>query len=355
MFVRDMPQLCLKMRRIKKGEKSSKKSSADGNEEDGSRAEADKIDGQNEANSGASAPMMTQPPAVAGTTNHLPFGLQGLTFPGQGQGISGFPGNLQLQGQQGNAISLPGLPNATMPGLPNQLIGLQGLVGQASGLQNLQGFQIPGLQNLTVQNPGMQSFAGQLPAGLQSLFGQAPIATGAANQLHGLSSPGQFGLQQQTSGVGPEVGSSGGDRTSAQAQGAPGEAQHGKASSASQQVNAPGVMPPLPGILASAPGVDSVTLMKLQEALTAAGGGSFFQQQLQQQPQQQSDSSQAFAPLLGMQNNLDLSQLSGQNGNILAAQLQAAMQPSSQSNPLANQDDKQEREEASRPTAVLNN
>lgn len=63
-------------------------------------------------------------------------------------------------------------------------------------------------------------------------------------------------------------------------------------------------------------GLDSVTILKLQEALAATGGNVLLQQQQQQQVPQ----------LGGVNFGLLTSQLGGQNAALLAAQLQAATQ-----------------------------
>jgi len=398
MFVRDMPQLSLKMKRIKKGEKGSRKRSGSNDEDDGEDADSGGGEGEMGQDDDVAMPsasgkkskkkkkkkkasggpqqneeVSSSPPAIPDpSTLNLP-GLpsqQGQTqgnmmFPGlPGQpGVAGLPSNLQGQqlpqnmGQVLNLQSLSG-GSAAIPGLPNQLQGLmsnlQGLPGQNSG-----GLQIPGLNN-AVQESVMQSLAGQLPAGLQSLLGQVAAPAPNANQqapppLQGLLLPGLQGMAGQlgqnlqgsvASDAGAPEGSNGipsvsttpapgtngdGQQQQQQQQQQPQQDQGMESSDAQQsgsmpQNNFAGLLPPLPGAQAAVPGLaqlDSATLMKLQEALTAAAGGGNLLQQFQQKPQQDGVVTNDSSSSQQGNNQPFLSQ----NGSALAAQLQAVMQP----------------------------
>lgn len=333
--VRDCPQLCLKMKRIKKGE-LSKKGKGDKDEDDGSSemgveddkglknivVEREHADGDEDGDDKRHA------------DGALP--AQSITMQGpESQGMSGNDNN------QNNMIGM----------LAGQMPGLQGFLSQAQGAQqvatpaNLQALLgqaqgLPGINSQVAGMPGLggnQGIQGRLPAGPQNFAGQA-------SAFHNVQGPqsGLFGMQLPNN--------NGGNQT-----------DQGKDISGQMDQNAPGpsgMIPPLPGNMPSAaPGlsaVDNATLMKLQEALSAASGGSNMLQQLQQSQQQQNQQlqqqqsqqddavkqqqaqnaflSQALNPPGGTGNFGFLSsQFGGQNAALLAAQLQAATQPSNMS------------------------
>ncbi|EEC45511.1 predicted protein [Phaeodactylum tricornutum CCAP 1055/1] len=128
------------------------------------------------------------------------------------------------------------------------------------------------------------------------------------NALAGILNQGQFNLGQLNGG---------------------GRLSNMMGSSASPNPATPASSAPvsLPSGLAGLQGVDSATLMKLQEALSAAGGGNAMQSLLQQQAPAAPSAPQQLqqTPQLGNFAFLS-SQIGGPNAALLAAQLQAATQ-----------------------------
>lgn len=305
LFVREIPQLCLKMKRIKKGEadKAKKDDGSEGNlngddikdEQSGDDSEKETNEEKTSSSGNGQFPSIvrSQTPTeslVESQANNVTV-LQS-NFMGQNPSAmggndaalnflkaSGFPGFNQLQGLMTNQA-----PNM---GNTNGQNFLQGLM-MAGGGGNLQGFNFsqPGMQVGSlpqgISNHSMHAQTGMLNAPNLSNTSQAPLSVSAA---------------QQTSN---SIGSTGGDHN----------------------LNV--------GAFSALAGVDSATLTKLQEALAAAGGANGFLN-----PHGQSGASGQFPDNNTNNNsnanafaNLLSSQFGGQNAALLAAQLQVAAQPS---------------------------
>lgn len=312
LFVRELPQLCLKMKRIKKGE--ADKAKKDDDSEDNQSIENGKDDrskgndsgqrqneeqGSDESGNGNKQNQVQnqqQPSFNMGPNTNLAYqGLQNVGAlsqtlnPTGGNDValnflkaSGFP----LQGLMGNQA-----PNM---GAVNGQNFLQGLINAGGASNNLQGFNF-GHPGAAFANNGIAPQGGT-PLNIQTMPNQATN-----------------GMQNSTTNETQSQISSG---EQAAAQNGPVD-QGGNNGGIGGNVFA---------------GIDSATLAKLQEALAAAGGGNNFLQSQQQANANSSlpntntngsNNANAFASLL---NN----QLGGQNASLLASQLQAASQPAQQ-------------------------
>lgn len=275
LFIRDLPQLCLKMKRIKKGdiEKSKKGDDEDGDDLEGREDEQD--EGTEE-----SAP--------------APSSFDGMLGSG-GSGGMGGPAPTHLMPNNAQSGVLQSLQGAGMPG-PQQM----GLLNAAT-LAGLGGGAGPSATMSAGMNlpPGMMR-----PPGLPNMMGQGmggPPPTGPPGPLPGApSSLPNFGTG------GPDVPSMG-------------------MANPPSDPNAP-----TPATTAAPPpslqGVDSAMLAKLQEALAAAGGGGGANPMMGQPTGSQP------MPSPGLQGMSNLGFLNAQMGSggpsaTLLAQLQAASQP----------------------------
>jgi hypothetical protein len=330
MFVREFPQLCLKMQRIKKGEtigEKTKKSEdgAENNDALGSQQSSDPPVGA----PGPSNPYQQASAIVAGGNdgNAMGFpGMAGFTGGAPPTGLAGFSGGAPPAGLAGFTGGAPpaGLAGFTGGAPPAGLAGLAGLTGgEHAG------------------TPGM--------GGLAGLAGRGPPGSGGMGGLSGLAGmAGGVPTGAPGGGMGGLAGLAG--LTGAAPGGAPGGGMGGLAGLAGLTGGAPGGAP--------GGGIDSAMMLKFQEALAAAGGPSALLQQHQQQQQQlaqpaggananallqQHQQQQLAQPPQNLQagNNIGLanqnaaSQFGGQNPSLLAAQLQAATQQNTQKAPSA--------------------
>lgn len=236
LFVREYPQLCIKMKRIKKGEGERKRKSDDGSDD----SDGGNIEGENSAANEAGD---------------------------QGSNEGGDDNKGQSQ-------------NDSLSNLHHQ-------------------YNLPSQESSNQQG----SIFSQLGGGSNNTNGASD-----QNALAGILNQGQFNLGQLNGG---------------------GRLSNMMGSSASPNPATPASSAPvsLPSGLAGLQGVDSATLMKLQEALSAAGGGNAMQSLLQQQAPAAPSAPQQLqqTPQLGNFAFLS-SQIGGPNAALLAAQLQAATQ-----------------------------
>jgi hypothetical protein len=311
LFVREIPQLCLKMKRIKKGE-ADKSKKDDGSEDnlgvDEVKDEHSRDDSEKETNE--------EKPLASGN-GEFPSIVQSQTptdnQPGSSAGSHGNNVSLQYMPSivmgspsalSGNDAALNFLKASGFPGF-NQLQGLMTsqptIMGNTNGQNFLQGLMMAGgggnsLQNFNFNQPGMP--VGSVPQGMSAH--SLNIQSGMLNAPN-LSTPTQ--APQSVPVVQQTANSTG-------------------SNAVEQNFNV--------GAFSALSGVDSAALAKLQEALAAAGGPNGFLN-----PHGQSGVSGQFASNNGNNNsnanafvNLLNSQFGGQNAALLAAQLQAATQPS---------------------------
>jgi hypothetical protein len=340
MFVREFPQLCLKMQRIKKGEASEKtKKGEDGAEKDVDDHESpESSDQQGEALAPANQYQQQSIAPAGGAASGFPGGLAGFTGGAPPGGLTGYTGGAPPGG-------LSGYPGGAPPG------GLAGYTGGAppGGLAGYTGGAPPGAPD------GLSGLTGGAPTGapggsavgvLSGLAGFAGAPTGGdIGQLSGLA-----GLTGGAHGGAPGGGLSAlaGMMGGAPSGGGMGGLQGLAGLTGGAPTGAPGVGPS---------GLDSAMILKFQEALAAAGGPNALLHQQQQlgQPPQNLQPGGGLSALAGMTggaptgapggglsalagmtggapgNNFGFpsqnpSQFGGQNASVLAAQLQAATQ-----------------------------
>jgi hypothetical protein len=228
MFVRDCPQMCLKMKRIKKSELKKKGEDTDEADE---MEEEDEVSQTSKSDQASSLPTdmvaaMNDASKNQQLAGHVQAGVEDLssnaapttnlagvgTGGGAGIGLAGNMPNLQgILNQTQGMNQGTGMNPVNLQGLLGQVQSLQGLAGQPGSLQGLASSQPGMLQGLASQpgmlqglasQPGMlQGFAGQ-PGTLQGFAGQPGMLQGLASQpgmLQGLASqPGMLqGLASQ--------------------------------------------------------------------------------------------------------------------------------------------------------------
>jgi hypothetical protein len=344
MFVREFPQLCLKMQRIKKGEATGEKTKKG---DDGAENN-DALDSQESSD---------QPGEALGPGPSNPYQQASALAGGNDGSAMGFPGMAGFTGVAPPA----GLAGFTGGAPPAGLAGLAGLTGGAPA-GGSGGSAMSGLSGLAGLTGGEQTGApGGGMAGLAGMAGRAPPGGGGMGGLAGLA-----GMAGGAPGGAPGGGMGGLAGLAGMAGGAPGGAPSGGgmgglAGLAGLTGGAPGGAPPgggmgglagIAGLTGGAPGgapgggIDSAMMLKFQEALAAAGGPNALLQQHQQQQLAQPPAGGANANALlqqhqqqqlaqppqnpqagnnfGLPNQNAASQFGGQNPSLLAAQLQAA-------------------------------
>jgi hypothetical protein len=250
MFVREYPQLCLKMQRIKKGEGVNEKTkkSDDGAENNDALDSQESSDHPGEA-LGPSNPHQ-QASAIAGGNNGNAMGFQGMAgFTGGAPpaGLAGFnTGGAPPAGLAGLAGLTGGAPTGASGG--NAMSGISGLTGLAGG-------EHTGASGMG----GLAGLAGRAPPGGGGMGGLAGMAGGAPTGAPGGGMGGLAGLAGLTGGA---------------PGGAPGGGMGGLAGLAGLTGGAPGGAP--------GGGIDSAMMLKFQEALAAAGGPTALLKQQQQ-------------------------------------------------------------------------
>jgi hypothetical protein len=296
MFVREFPQLCLKMKRIRKGEAEKARKESDSHnsdKDDDSKDEGSAKDEEEPSANGQTIQASTYTSAQSALQSLQATGLLGQTAPNSGNEAA-----LNFLKASGFATLMGNQQPPAMNAALNGQNFLQGLIMAGGG-----GNSLPGL------NFGQQ--AGPV-VGNYSSGGQAAVAASGAT------------TSNQTSSASPQSLTP----TSQTRQPGPGGAQLGGAPA---------------GPYAAFAGVDNAALTKLQEAIAAAGGAGMFVQQNSQLAASNpsttipagggsttSNETETATNAAAVANNafasLFNSQFGGHNASLLAAQFQAATQ-----------------------------
>jgi hypothetical protein len=319
MFVREFPQLCLKMNRVKKGEGAGEKTkkSDEGAENNDALDSQESSDQQGEALAASNQYQQASAQAGGNDGNAMGYpGLAGYTGGAPPAGLAGFPGGAP-PGAPGGLSGLAGFAGGAPTGAPggsamSALSGLSGLTGgEHTGANGIGG--LSGLAGLTGRAP-----PGAPGGGIGGLAGLAGMTGGAPPGAPGGGIGGLSGLAGMTGGA---------------PGGAPGGGIGGLSGLAGLTGGAPGGAP--------GGGIDSAMILKFQEALAAAGGPNALLQQHQQQQLAQPSQNLQAGNNFGFPNQNAAPQLGGQNPALLAAQLQAATQkaPSATQNSNHNDND----------------